>query len=50
MKNIPLYKVRKISNLRDLVNSSVELYKDRPAFHVKLKEGGNYNQISFVTS
>lgn len=48
MKNIPLYKVREISNLKDMINSSVELYRDRPAFHVKHKEGGSYNQISFT--
>lgn len=49
MKNIPLYKVREISNLRDLVNSSAEAFGERPAFHVKYKEGGNYSQISYTT-
>jgi long-chain acyl-CoA synthetase len=48
MKNIPLYKVRKITNLKDMINGSVELYKDRPAFHVKEKEGGSYIQIPFI--
>lgn len=47
MKNIPLYDVRKITDLRDMLNTSVEIYGDRPAFFVKHKSGGNYEPISY---
>lgn len=47
MKNIPLYDVRKIKDLRDMLNSSVEIYGDKPAFLVKYKSGGNYEPVSY---
>ena len=37
------YEVRKITDLRDLINQSVELYADRPAFTVKKKNGQQYD-------
>jgi len=37
MKNIPLYEVRKINDLKEMITSSVELYKDKPVFWVKQK-------------
>lgn len=40
MKEIkPIYEVRKINNLREMLYSSVELFSDNPAF--KFKESGN---------
>lgn len=35
MKNVPLYEVRKINDLRDMLKQSVENYGDKPAFLVK---------------
>jgi len=47
MKNFPLYKVRPIRDLRDMLNSSVSLFKDRPAFWVKSKTSGKYEPITY---
>ena len=46
MKNIPLYEVRKIRDLRDMLQQSVELYGDRTAFMVKKERGGPYFDIT----
>jgi long-chain acyl-CoA synthetase len=35
MKNVPLYEVRKISDLRDMLKQSVEHYGDKTAFLIK---------------
>ena len=35
MKNIPLYDVRKINDLGDMIRQSVNLFGDKPAFLVK---------------
>lgn len=35
MKNIPLYEVRPIQDLRDMLRQSVKLYADRPMFLIK---------------
>lgn len=37
------YEPRKIEDLRELINSSVKLHNNRPAFLVKDKPGGNIN-------
>ena len=47
MKNIPLYEVRKIRDLKDMLSSSVEHFGDRTAFHVKKEDGGPYTTISY---
>ena len=47
MKNIPLYDVRSIRDLKDMLTSSTVLYGDRTAFHVKKTEGGPYEPITF---
>jgi len=47
MKNIPLYEVRPINNLREMLKGSVELYGDKPAFLYKKKEGDNYLPITY---
>jgi long-chain acyl-CoA synthetase len=41
MKNIPLYDVRSIINLKDMINSSVEIYSDKTAFLSKNKSSNN---------
>lgn len=41
----PLYERRKITDLKDMLNQSVELYPDFPAFNVK--KNGEYNPISY---
>ncbi|MGI6325995.1 MAG: AMP-dependent synthetase/ligase [Saccharofermentanales bacterium] len=35
MKNVPLYEVRTISDLRDMIKQSVALYQDKAAFLIK---------------
>ncbi len=47
MKELPLYYVRPITNLKDMLESSADIYQDKPAFLVKETEGGKYSQISF---
>lgn len=41
------YDIRPITDLRDLVNSSAELYGDKEAYLVKDKPGGVYQNISY---
>ncbi len=47
MKNIPLYDVRQIHDLRDMLNGSADLFGDKAAFLVKRQEGGPYEPIGF---
>ncbi len=47
MRNIPLYEVRQISNLKDMIEQSAKLYGNKPAFLVKEKENSNYSPISY---
>ena len=48
MKNIPLYEVRHIETLKDMLNSSVELFSDEPAFLIKTEEGGPYKPVTYA--
>ncbi|NSW89218.1 MAG: AMP-binding protein [Firmicutes bacterium] len=49
MKNIPLYDVRPIRNLKDMINSSVDIFGEKTAFLVKNKSGNdnNYSPITY---
>lgn len=47
MKNIPLYEVRPIRTLKELLNSSVELFADKPALWVKRDESEDYQPITY---
>lgn len=47
MKNIPLYEVRPISDLKDMLNSSVQLYGCKPAFLQKRKGIDRYEPITY---
>ncbi|HHW47843.1 MAG TPA: AMP-binding protein [Clostridiaceae bacterium] len=47
MKNFPLYEVRPIENLKDMLNSSVELFGNRPAFLVKRHGSQTYEPVLF---
>lgn len=47
MKNIPLYEVRKIKDLRDMLQQSVTLYQDKTAFLIKERKGEPYGEISY---
>lgn len=38
----PFYKVRPIRDLRDLIDQSVQLYGDRPAFEIKNEKNGHF--------
>ncbi len=42
-----LYQFRDIRDLKDMLNSSAELYSEEPAYMVKDKPGGEYREISF---
>ena len=46
MKNIPLYEVRKIKDLRDMLQQSTALYGEHPAFMVKKERGGPYVNVT----
>lgn len=47
MKNIPLYEVRKIRDLRDMLQQSVNLYREKDAFLIKKNKGEPYTGISY---
>ena len=47
MKNIPLYDVRQIHDLREMLNGSAEQFGDKAAFLVKKQEGGPYEPVSY---
>ena len=47
MKNIPLYEVRKIKDLRDMLQQSVKLYQDKTVFMIKKIKGEPYTNVSF---
>ena len=47
MKNIPLYEVRQIADLKAMLAGSTEIYGDKTAFLVKQTEGGPYVPVSF---
>ncbi len=42
-----IYPTRDITDLRDMLRQSVNLYQDRPAYMVKDRLGGPYKKISF---
>ena len=46
MKNIPLYEVTKIENLRDVIKKRLNEFPENPVFMVKDKKGGEYISIS----
>lgn len=46
-KDAPFYEVRKITDLKDMLNQSLDLYKDKTLFLVKDEKGGPYREISF---
>jgi long-chain acyl-CoA synthetase len=47
MKNIPLYEVRKITSIKDMMDTSAELYADRTAFLYKPKGSDKYQPVTF---
>lgn len=47
MKNIPLYDVRKIRSIKDVLVSSSELFSERTAFLQKFKGNDKYESITF---
>lgn len=46
-KNAPLYEVREITDLKDMLNSSCELYGERIAFLNKDAPGESYREIKY---
>ena len=47
MKNIPLYEVRKVKSIKDVLCSSAELYSDRTAFLQKRKGNDKYEPVTY---
>lgn len=47
MKDTPLYDVRRISDLKDMIEQSAKLYADKAAFLVKPKDGTDYVPVSY---
>jgi long-chain acyl-CoA synthetase len=47
MKNIPLYEVRKIKSIKELMDTSAELFSDRTAFLYKPKGSDKYAPVTF---
>lgn len=47
MKDIPLYEVRQIGTLKDMLDSSAEIFSSRTAFLIKTEEGGPYKPITY---
>jgi long-chain acyl-CoA synthetase len=47
MKNKPLYDVRKILNLKDMIEQSAKIYAEKPAFLVKEKGNPDYVPVSY---
>ena len=46
-KNAPLYEVRKIRDLRDMLTQSSKLYADQPAFLIKERRGEPYKPVTY---
>lgn len=42
------YPVRKVTDLKDMINSSAELYGERTAYLVKNRPGGRYMPVSYI--
>ncbi len=47
MKDKPLYEVRKISNLKDMIEQSARIYSDKAAFLIKTKTSSDYVPVSY---
>lgn len=47
MKNIPLYEVRQIDTLKEMIDNSAATYGDRPAFFVKHKGKDQYEPVTY---
>ncbi len=44
-----LYKVREIDTLKEMLNTSKELFGKKPAFLYKEEKGGDYKEINYIT-
>lgn len=47
MKNIPLYEVRKVNDLRDMLQQSVKIFRDKTAFMIKKVRGEAYTNVTY---
>lgn len=45
--NEPSQDLREISSLKDMLDSSVKMYAERPAYLIKKQKGGAYHEISY---
>lgn len=48
MPTMPLYQVRSISNLKDMLNQSCEIFKQKIAFKVKKKNSDDIHPVSYA--
>ena len=46
-KKAPFYEVREITDLKDMLNSSANLYGERVAFLRKEKAGEEYKEVTY---
>ena len=44
----PLYEVRDIADIKDMLAQSISLYGQKPAFLVKKKSGGPYTPVTYA--
>ena len=47
MKNIPLYEIRKVKSIKEVLDTSAALFNDRTAFLVKHKGNENYQPVTY---
>lgn len=47
MKKIPLYEVRKITSLKDMLETSAEIYSNKTAFLIKHKGNESYTPVTY---
>lgn len=47
MRQIPLYEVRKITDLKDMIAQSAKIYAEKPAFLMKVKGNPDYVPVSY---
>lgn len=43
----PLYEVRQLATLRDLIRTGAQEYREAPAFLIKKEKGGKYHEITY---
>lgn len=47
MKNIPLYEVRKVKSIKEVLDTSTAIYSDKTAFLIKSRNSGKYEPVTY---